>query len=128
MDSQNNDQSASPARDKALLVLALAILVGGLASFYTVADTQPAVVKALVILGSIGLALGVVYLTATGRSLWGYVTGSRIELRKVVWPTRQEAVQATLMIAVVVMIMALLLWGLDSLLFWIVGLLTGRGS
>lgn len=128
MDSQNNEQAAGSARDTALLGLAMALLVGGLAAFYTVAaDLNPAI-KALVLLGSIGAALLVAYQTAMGRSLWGYVVGSRIELRKVVWPSKQESVQATLMIAVVVLIMALLLWGLDSLLFWAVQLLTGRGA
>ena len=74
------------------------------------------------------VALGVAYQTALGKSLWSYVVGSRIELRKVVWPTRQESIQATLMIAVVVLLMALLLWGLDSLLLWGVETLTGRGA
>jgi len=128
MDSHNNDQTAGSARDTAIIIAAVAVLIGGLAAFYTVAATQPAVVKAILILVSVGAALGLLYLTAMGRSLWGYVTGARVELRKVVWPTRQEAVQATLMIAVVVLIMSLLLWGLDSLLFWAVGLLTGRGG
>lgn len=128
MDSQNNEQAAGSARDTALLGLAMVLLVGGLAAFYTVAATLNPAIKALVLLGSIGAALLVAYQTAMGRSLWGYVVGSRIELRKVVWPSKQESVQATLMIAVVVLIMALLLWGLDSLLFWAVQLLTGRGA
>jgi preprotein translocase subunit SecE len=128
MDSQNNEQAAGSARDTALLGLAMALLVGGLAAFYTVAAALNPALKALVLLGSIGAALLVTYQTAMGRSLWGYVVGSRIELRKVVWPSKQESVQATLMIAVVVLIMALLLWGLDSLLFWAVQLLTGRGA
>ncbi len=53
---------------------------------------------------------------STGRTGWGYIRGARIELRKIIWPTRQESVQTTLMIAVVVLITALLLWGLDSTL------------
>ena len=52
----------------------------------------------------------------------------RIELRKTTWPTRQESLQTTLMIAVVVLISALLLWGLDSALLWGVKHLTGRGG
>jgi preprotein translocase subunit SecE len=128
MDSQNNEQAAGSARDTALLGLAMVLLVGGLAAFYTVAAPLNPAIKALVLLGSIAAALLVAYQTAMGRSLWGYIVGSRIELRKVVWPSKQESVQATLMIAVVVLIMALLLWGLDSLLFWAVQLLTGRGA
>ena len=73
-----------------------------------------------------GLALA--YRTEMGRSVWGYLTGARAELRKVVWPGRQESVQATLMIAVVVLITALLLWGLDSALFAGVRLLSGQSG
>ncbi|HEY1181887.1 MAG TPA: preprotein translocase subunit SecE, partial [Rhodocyclaceae bacterium] len=73
-------------------------------------------------------SLAIAYQTVLGRTLWGYISGSRTELRKVVWPSRQESLQATLMIAVVVLIMALLLWGLDSLLLWGVEILTGRGA
>ncbi|MGB0221597.1 preprotein translocase subunit SecE [Sinimarinibacterium flocculans] len=97
-------------------------------AFYYFETQYNALIRVLMLLGGLLVALGVAYQTAAGRSLWGYVVGSRIELRKVVWPTRQESVQATLMIAVVVLIMALLLWGLDSLLLWGVETLTGRGA
>jgi preprotein translocase subunit SecE len=127
MDSQQHDSGAASSRDTALLVIAVALLIGGLAAFYTVAaDWNPAL-KALVVIASAAAAAGVAYQTEQGRALWGYVVGARIELRKVVWPAKQESVQATLMIAVVVLIMALLLWGLDSILLWGVQLLTGRG-
>jgi preprotein translocase subunit SecE len=43
----------------------------------------------------------------------------------VVWPTRQEAIQTTGIVLVVTLLMSLLLWGLDSVLFWLVGLITG---
>ncbi|TIR54961.1 MAG: preprotein translocase subunit SecE, partial [Mesorhizobium sp.] len=47
------------------------------------------------------------------------------EIRKVVWPTRQETTQTTLIVVAVVLVMALLLWGLDSLLGWLVSLIVG---
>jgi preprotein translocase subunit SecE len=59
--------------------------------------------------------------------MWGYIRGSQVELRKTTWPSKQESLQATLMIAVVVLITGLLLWGLDSLLLWGVKSVTGRG-
>ena len=128
MDSHNNEHQAGSARDTALLGLSALLLVGGLVAFYTVAaDLNPAV-KALLLIGAIVASVGVLYQTAKGRVLWGFITGARVELRKVVWPSKQESVQATLMIAVVVLIMALMLWGLDSLLLWGVELLSGRGS
>jgi preprotein translocase subunit SecE len=121
MESQQNDLSAgSSHRDTALLVTSLGLIVAGLAAFYLFAAELVAPVRVLI--------LGVAYQTALGKTLWGYIAGSRIELRKIVWPSRQESVQATLMIAVVVLLMALLLWGLDSVLLWAVKLLTGRGD
>ena len=114
MDTQTTEQqAASPQRDTALLSVAVAALLGGMFAFYYFETQYNALIRVLMLLGGLLVALGVAYQTAAGRSLWGYVVGSRIELRKVVWPTRQESVQATLMIAVVVLIMALLLWGLD---------------
>jgi preprotein translocase subunit SecE len=50
---------------------------------------------------------------------------ARVEIRKVVWPTRQETTQTTLIVVAVVLVMSLLLWGVDSLLGWIVSLIVG---
>lgn len=129
MDTQTTEQQAvSSHKDTALLIVAVALLVGGMFAFYYLEDQLNLLVRWLIMLGGLAASLGLAYQTAPGKSLWGYVTGARTELRKVVWPSRQESVQATLMIAVVVLIMALLLWGLDSLLLWGVETLTGRGG
>ncbi|ANG64801.1 preprotein translocase subunit SecE [Marinobacterium aestuarii] len=58
--------------------------------------------------------------TAKGRSFFNLFKEAKTEIRKVVWPTRQETLQTTLMVVVVVLIVGLLLWGLDSLLGWFV--------
>ena len=76
------------------------------------------------------VALGVVaalvaFQTAKGASFWTLVKGSRTEIRKVVWPTRQETVQTTLIVLGFVVLVALFLWGLDSLLGWLVSLVIG---
>lgn len=64
--------------------------------------------------------------TNQGRQLIHFARESRMELRKVYWPTRQETVQITLMVALVVILLALVLWGVDSLLMWLIGWLTGQ--
>jgi preprotein translocase subunit SecE len=51
--------------------------------------------------------------------------GARIEWRKVVWPTKQERNQTTLIVLAVILLMALILWGIDSLLSWIASLIMG---
>ena len=129
MDVQTTEQkAASPHRDTALLTLAAVALLGGMFAFYYFETQFNVLIRTLMLLGSLAAAVALAYQTVVGKSLWGYVVGSRIEMRKVVWPSRQESVQATLMIAVVVLVMALLLWGLDSALLWGVEKLTGRGA
>ena len=77
------------------------------------------------VLGIVALAAvaGLIALqTAKGAAFWSLVKGSRTEIRKVVWPTRQETVQTTLIVILFVLLVALILWGLDSFLGWLVSL------
>jgi preprotein translocase subunit SecE len=72
---------------------------------------------------AISVVAGLVALqTAKGAAFWALVKGSRTEIRKVVWPTRQETVQTTMIVVAFVILVALILWGLDSLLGWLVSL------
>ena len=72
---------------------------------------------------AISAAAGMVALqTAKGAAFWTLVKGSRTEIRKVVWPTRQETIQTTMIVVVFVILVALLLWGLDSFFGWLVSL------
>lgn len=64
--------------------------------------------------------------TKKGKWVVEFFRDSRLELRKVVWPTREETLQTTLIVAVMVIILALLLWGLDGILVWLIGWLTGQ--
>lgn len=119
-------KTAAPL-DTLLLLLAAAAIAGGIAAFYALAGQLNVTVRVVMVLVGLGAAAGLAYQTVAGKSMWGYIRGSSVELRKTTWPTRQESLQATLMIAVVVLIAALLLWGLDSLLLWGVKSVTGRG-
>jgi len=71
------------------------------------------------------LALLVALQTAKGRQFFALLKAARGEIRKVVWPTRQETTQTTLIVVAVVLVVALLLWGLDSLLGWLVSFIVG---
>lgn len=66
--------------------------------------------------------------TDKGKIFWSFAKDSRNELRKVVWPNRQETIQTTVMVLGVVAIVALILWGVDILLLKIVAWLTGYGA
>lgn len=114
--------------DTLLLIIAIVLLIGGMAAYYTLVPQLSKLPRMALMLGGLAAAVALVYQTAVGKTLWGYVQGSRVELRKVVWPTRQESLQTTLIIAVFVIIVALLMWGLDSVLLLGVQQLTGRGA
>lgn len=64
--------------------------------------------------------------TTKGKLIIEFFRDSRMELRKVVWPTREETMQTTLVVAVMVVILALLLWGMDGMMVWAIGWLTGQ--
>ncbi len=66
------------------------------------------------------LLVALILQTAKGQAAWNFIKGARNELRKVVWPTRQETIQTTMIVVVMVVITALILWGLDAFFFWAV--------
>ncbi len=70
--------------------------------------------------------VAIAYQTKKGKAGWAQIKGARAELRKVVWPTRHETVQTTVIVVVMVIITALILWGMDSLFLWLIGLMTGQ--
>ncbi len=100
------------------------LLAGAVVGNYFFAE-QSVLVRALAVVATIIVAGLVAMQTVKGRNAVIFAKESRTEVRKVVWPTRQEAVQTTGIVLVATLIMSLLLWGLDSVLFWVVGLITG---
>ena len=64
--------------------------------------------------------------TAIGRSFVEFASESRTELRKVVWPSRDETVQTTLMVIAFVVVLSLILWAFDMGLMWTMGIMTGQ--
>jgi preprotein translocase subunit SecE len=109
------------------LVLAVAVLVVGVSGFYYY-EVQALLYRVLALLVFVAVALGIVYTTQLGQSVIGFGRESRAEVRKVVWPTRQETVQTTLMVIVAVIILGILLWLIDMVLVSAVQYLTGQGG
>ncbi len=99
------------------LLLALAILVLGVVGYYYYAS-KPDLYRMLGMVGAAIVAAIIFFTTTSGRSLKGFLKNARTEVKKVVWPTRQEAVQTTIAVLVGVMIMAIFLWMLDMFLGW----------
>lgn len=125
MESQTVDAGSS-RKDSLLLLVAALLFAGGLFAFYYFDPKLATTLRVLILLAAIGASAAVGYRAQIGRDVWSAVSGARTELRKVIWPTKQESVQTTIMIAVVVVFMALLMWLLDSGLLYGVEKLTGR--
>jgi preprotein translocase subunit SecE len=113
--------------DTAKLVAGAAILAGGIAAFYLLPDL-PIWLRWLIVLAALVLGTLVGLQSAQGRTFWGFVQSSRTELRKVVWPTAQETRQVTMVVFVMLIVLALFFWALDSLLGFVTRwLATGGG-
>ena len=125
--SEQADKGEPGILDTAKLVLAVATLVAGIAAYYWFAGV-PTAVRILMVLAGIGLGLAFLYWSAQGQVLWQFVQGSRVELRKMVWPTRQETLQTTLVVFVFVLLLGVFFWLVDMLLAWATRHLTGQGG
>jgi len=122
----NTETSPGSALDTVKLALTAAILVAGIWGFYEYEDNL--LISVSVILAAVAVATVVFMQTERGRILWKFIQGSRVEIRKVIWPTRTEAMQTTLTVFVFVLILGIFFWGLDMFLLWITRLLTGQGG
>ena len=120
-------ETSASALDTVKLVAAVAILVGGIAGFYLLADL-PLAVRWVIVLATFAGGILVALQSVQGRTFWQFVQGSRIELRKVVWPTRQETLQTTLVVFVAILAMGIFFWLLDMMLGAITRALTGQGG
>jgi preprotein translocase subunit SecE len=113
--------------DALKLVLAAAALVGGVVAYYWF-ENEPQVLRVLMVLGGLIAGLVLLYWSAPGKELWTYVQSSRVELRKMVWPTRQETWRTTLVVFVFVLALAVFFWIVDMGLAWGARQVTGQGG
>ena len=113
--------------DKVKLAAAIVIVVAGVAGYYVLAD-QAIWMRWLPVIASLVLAAVVVAFSRYGSEFRRFVELARIELRKIVWPTRQETLQTTLVVFGFVVIAGLFFWLLDLVLAWATKALTGTGG
>ena len=100
------------------LMASLAILVGSIYVFYSFSDLS-VLIRALLIIFSVIVATLIFFTTQRGNIFWGFLQGSRVEMRKVVWPTKQETLQTALTVFIFVLIIGIFFWMLDFLLLFI---------
>ncbi len=111
--------------DTVKLIVSLMILLAGIAGFYYYAE-ESLLYRVLGLVAVVMVAAGIALTTATGQAILSFGRESRAEVRKVVWPTRQETIQTTLMVVVAVIIIGIFLWIVDMLLLESVQLITGQ--
>jgi preprotein translocase subunit SecE len=120
-------ENSSGPMDTVLLALASIVVVASLVAYYYF-DATPVVVRALGILIGLGVSAALLYRTHLGQFLWQFIQGSRGEIRKVVWPTRQETTNTTLAVFAFLLIMGIFFWVLDFALLSITRAITGQGN
>ncbi|HYN53298.1 MAG TPA: preprotein translocase subunit SecE [Methylotenera sp.] len=113
--------------NKIKLLVALLLLVAGIAGFYLLAD-KAAVLRILAVLAGLGASIAVLWTTPVGQRSLGFIGESVAEARKVVWPTRKETIQTTLVVFVLVVIMAAFLAVVDIGFAYMVQWLMGRSA
>ena len=126
MTDESKVQDAGTA-DKVKLAAAILIVVAGVAGYYVLAD-QAIWLRWLAVVLSLALAAVVVAFSSYGREFRRFVELARIELRKIVWPTRQETLQTTLVVFGFVVVAGLFFWLLDLVLAWATKAITGAGG
>ena len=117
--SAQTETSQSGVLDILKLLIAAGAIVGGLYSFYFYEFEIALPLRVLMVLGGAGVGIAIAMTSTQGQRLWRFIQGSRVEIRKVVWPTKQETTQTALAVFVFTLIMMLFFWALDSGLLWL---------
>jgi preprotein translocase subunit SecE len=117
--STQTETSQGGSLDIVKLLIAAAAILGGLYSYYYYEFELPLPVRVLIVLGGTGIGIAIGMTSTQGRRLWHFIQGSRVEIRKVVWPTKQETTQTAIAVFVFTLVMAVFFWLLDSGLLWV---------
>ena len=123
-ETRSDGDQSHPILDR-LKWLAVALMVGAgvVGNWYF---GEHSLLNRVLALVALAVVAGFVILqTDRGRAMWDLAREARTEIRRVVWPTRQETTQTTFMVVLLVLLFALVLWGLDSLLSWLVSSVIG---
>ena len=117
--NDNTGQQQSSLLDTVKLLGSVLILLAGIVSYQI-----SILFRVLIILASVVISLVIFFQTLKGKTLWEFFQGSRVEIKKVIWPTRQETLQTTLTVFVFVLIMGIFFWVLDFLLLFLTNAIT----
>lgn len=127
-------EPATSVADIVKQVISVVIVVAGVAAFYYFSTDHSnfkeirLLYRVLGLVVIVAMAVGLMLTTELGRDVWSFILESKQEVRKVVWPSRDETMRTTLLVFAMVFTVGLILWLLDMFLFWGVRLLTGQGG
>ena len=124
MDLSTNAENKAGTLDWLKWLVVAGLLAGGVFANWYYQDEMLLVRVVGLLATAAGAILGALQ-TERGRAIWALLKESRTEVRRVVWPSNQETTQTTMVVLLLVVIFALILWGLDSLLGWIVSSIIG---
>jgi preprotein translocase subunit SecE len=127
MNDQGTQSGVSEAAESARLIVSVALVLGGIVAFYAL-HAQADWIRWLSVVAGVVLAAVVFGTSARGRDFWQFMLDARLELRKVVWPNRQETVTTTAAVFMFVIAAGVFFWLLDVFLSWATRLLTGQGG
>ena len=112
------NREISTVADTLKLMVSVSILCASIVSFYYFSEVS-VLIRALVIIFSLVISLLIFFRPQRGIIFWDFLQGSRVEMRKVVWPTKQETIQTTLTVFIFVLILGIFFWLLDFILLYI---------
>ncbi|UDG82712.1 preprotein translocase subunit SecE [Candidatus Vallotia lariciata] len=112
-------ETVNTTGDKLLPILSVLLVIAGISAFYLL-ETYNWYVRSLVLVFSISVGIAVELYSASGRNFIAFAKDSYHEIYKVVWPTRKEAIQTTIVVFGFVLLMAIYLWISDKTIEWII--------
>ena len=117
--SEQKNLTKEPSESNLVAGISIALILGSLIGYYGLA-TQPMMIRLGVLIGGIAIAIGLVAVTPTGKRFIAYAKDSVNEVKKVVWPSRKETTQMTLIVFAFVVVMAIFLWSADKIIEWLI--------
>ena len=109
------------------MLLSIGVLLAGIVAFYWY-DEMALPFRILMVVAGLAAAAGLTWFTWYGREFWQFALAARIELRKVVWPEREETIKTTYVVFIFAILMGVFFWGLDWVLTWLTRLLSGQSG
>jgi len=117
--------AVASAKDTTLLTLSILALFAGIGAFYWY-DEQALPIRIAMVIAGLAAATGLMWFSWYGREFRQFALAARIELRKVVWPEREETIKTTYVVFIFAIVMGVFFWVLDMILTWLIRWLTGQ--